>query len=191
MSRIAYVNGRYLPQSGAAVHIEDRGYQFADGVYEVCEVRGGRLVDERRHMARLKRSLGELRIGWPMRPAALGRGDARGRAPEPGARRHRLPAGDPRRRPPQPCLSRPRRGTGAGRDGPSRSIRRRSTGGRRRGFRSSPCRRTAGSGSTSSRPACCPMCSPSRKPGNPGPSRRGSSTRRASSRKARRPMPGS
>ena len=71
MSRIAYVNGRYVPHAGAAVHIEDRGYQFADGVYEVCEVRGGRLVDEGRHMARLKRSLGELRIGWPLKPAAL------------------------------------------------------------------------------------------------------------------------
>ncbi len=72
MSRIAYVNGRYVPHAGAAVHIEDRGYQFADGVYEVCEVRGGRLVDEARHMARLKRSLGELRIDWPLSPAALG-----------------------------------------------------------------------------------------------------------------------
>jgi D-alanine transaminase len=71
MSRIAYVNGRYVPHAQAAVHIEDRGYQFADGVYEVCEVRGGRLVDEARHMARLKRSLGELRIGWPLKPAAL------------------------------------------------------------------------------------------------------------------------
>ena len=71
MSRIAYVNGRYRPHAEAAVHIEDRGYQFADGVYEVCEVRGGRLVDEARHMARLKRSLSELRIGWPVRPAAL------------------------------------------------------------------------------------------------------------------------
>jgi D-alanine transaminase len=72
MSRIAYVNGRYLPLSNAKVAIEDRGYQFADGVYEVCEVRGGRLIDERRHMARLDRSLGELRIGRPMSPAALG-----------------------------------------------------------------------------------------------------------------------
>ncbi len=72
MSRIAYVNGRYLPHADAGIHIEDRGYQFADGVYEVCEVRGGRLVDEARHMARLRRSLGELRIAWPMRPAALG-----------------------------------------------------------------------------------------------------------------------
>ena len=72
MSRIAYVNGRYVPHAVAAVHVEDRGYQFADGVYEVCEVHGGRLLDERRHMARLGRSLGEIRIGWPMTPAALG-----------------------------------------------------------------------------------------------------------------------
>ena len=71
MPRIAYVNGRYLPHGDAAVHIEDRGYQLGDGVYEVCEVRGGRLVDERRHMARLNRSLGELRIAWPVAPAAL------------------------------------------------------------------------------------------------------------------------
>src|ERR1700691_1656125 len=72
MSRIAYVNGRYLPFRDARVHVEDRGYQFADGVYEVCEVRGGRLIDQRRHMARLKRSLDELRIRMPMSPAALG-----------------------------------------------------------------------------------------------------------------------
>ena len=71
MSRIAYVNGRYLPRAEAKVSVEDRGYQFADGVYEVCEVRGGRLVDERRHMARLDRSLIELRIARPMSPAAL------------------------------------------------------------------------------------------------------------------------
>jgi D-alanine transaminase len=72
MSRIAYVNGRYVPHGDAAVHIEDRGYQFADAVYEVCEVRDGRLLDEPRHMARLARSLGELAIGQPMTPAALG-----------------------------------------------------------------------------------------------------------------------
>jgi D-alanine transaminase len=72
MSRIAYVNGRYLPHPNAKVHIEDRGYQFSDGVYEVCEVRGGLLVDERRHMARLKRSLDELRIRMPMSLTALG-----------------------------------------------------------------------------------------------------------------------
>ena len=72
MFRIAYVNGRYLPHAHAAVSVEDRGFQFADGVYEVCEVRNGHLVDERRHMARLERSLGELRIRRPMSLAAFG-----------------------------------------------------------------------------------------------------------------------
>lgn len=72
MSRIAYVNGRYFPFHQAQVHVEDRGYQFADAVYEVCEVRGGRLIDERRHLERLKRSLGELRIAMPVSPRALG-----------------------------------------------------------------------------------------------------------------------
>jgi D-alanine transaminase len=72
VSRTAYVNGRYVPQRDAMVHVEDRGYQFADGVYEVCEVRGGRLIDERRHMERLQRSLRELQIAMPMSLSALG-----------------------------------------------------------------------------------------------------------------------
>ena len=71
MSRIAYVNGRYLPHAAAGVHIEDRGYQLGDGVYEVCEVFHGRIVDETRHLDRLDRSLRELRIGWPVARAAL------------------------------------------------------------------------------------------------------------------------
>lgn len=71
MSRIAYVNGRYVPHRHANVHIEDRGYQFADGVYEVCEVRRGQLVDAGRHLDRLERSLAELRIPSPMGRAAL------------------------------------------------------------------------------------------------------------------------
>lgn len=71
MSRIAYVNGRYVRHADAAVHIEDRGYQFADGVYEVCEVRHGFIVDLNRHLDRLNRSLSELRIAWPMNRAAL------------------------------------------------------------------------------------------------------------------------
>lgn len=71
MSRIAYVNGRYIPQHAATVHIEDRGYQFSDGVYEVCEVRGGRVIDQRRHLARLRRSLDELDIAMPMSETAL------------------------------------------------------------------------------------------------------------------------
>src|SRR5271155_1810431 len=72
MSRIAYVNGRYLPMRSAMVHIEDRGYQFGDGVYEVCEVREGRLIDERRHLARLWRSLEALRMRPPMSAKPLG-----------------------------------------------------------------------------------------------------------------------
>jgi D-alanine transaminase len=72
LSRIAFVNGRYVPHGQAVIHIEDRGYQFADGVYEVCEVREGHIVDERRHLERLSRSLGELRISPPMSPKALG-----------------------------------------------------------------------------------------------------------------------
>jgi D-alanine transaminase len=72
MSRIAYVNGQYVPHGHAAVHIEDRGYQFADGVYEVCEVHHGRLVDETRHMDRLERSLSELQIDMPMGRKAFG-----------------------------------------------------------------------------------------------------------------------
>jgi D-alanine transaminase len=72
VSRIAYVNGRYVRHREASVHIEDRGYQFADGVYEVCEVRASRLIDEGRHLDRLDRSLGALRIRGPMSRAALG-----------------------------------------------------------------------------------------------------------------------
>jgi len=71
MSRVAYVNGRYLPLGGAAVPVEDRGYQFSDGVYEVCEVRDGCIIDERQHLERLARSLRELRIALPMSGAAL------------------------------------------------------------------------------------------------------------------------
>ncbi|MEX2628603.1 MAG: D-amino-acid transaminase [Tistlia sp.] len=71
MPRTAYVNGRYLPHRQAAVHIEDRGYQFADGVYEVVPVYQGTLVDEELHLDRLERSLGELRIALPMARRAL------------------------------------------------------------------------------------------------------------------------
>jgi len=71
MPRIAYVNGRYLPHRSATVHIEDRGYQLGDGVYEVCEVAHGLIVDSVRHLDRLDRSLRELRIASPMTRAAL------------------------------------------------------------------------------------------------------------------------
>ncbi|MFQ6017865.1 MAG: D-amino-acid transaminase [Kiloniellaceae bacterium] len=71
MPRQAYVNGRYLSHRAAAVHIEDRGYQFADGVYEVVPVFNGVLVDEDLHLDRLERSLGGLRIDMPMARPAL------------------------------------------------------------------------------------------------------------------------
>lgn len=71
MSRIAYVNGSYVPHRRAAVHIEDRGYQFADGVYEVVGIIEGRLIDEELHLDRLDRSLGELGIRQPMSRASL------------------------------------------------------------------------------------------------------------------------
>ncbi|MBQ1540638.1 D-amino acid aminotransferase [Caulobacter sp. CCUG 60055] len=71
MSRIAYVNGRYVPHGQAVVHIEDRGYQLADGVYEVWALFGGRLVDADGHFERLGRSLTELRIRPPMTRRAL------------------------------------------------------------------------------------------------------------------------
>lgn len=72
MSRIVYVNGAYLPYMQATVHVEDRGFQFADGVYEVCEIRGGALIDERRHIDRLHRSMSELNMAPPMDRRALG-----------------------------------------------------------------------------------------------------------------------
>ena len=75
MSRIAYVDGRYLPITAATVSIEDRGFQFADSIYEVLKRIGGRLVDADRHLARLRRSLAELRIEPPCSDAALRRID--------------------------------------------------------------------------------------------------------------------
>lgn len=73
MTRVVYVNGRYLRYAEAGVHVEDRGFQFADSIYEVCEILDGRLVDATRHMERLERSLRELAIPLPMSRAALAR----------------------------------------------------------------------------------------------------------------------
>ena len=71
MSRIAYVNGRYVPHRQAAVSIDDRGFQFADAVYEYFAVFDGKLADAEGHLERLWRSLGEMRIDRPMSEAAL------------------------------------------------------------------------------------------------------------------------
>lgn len=71
MSRLAYVNGRFLRHADAGVSIEDRGYQLGDGIYEVWAVIDGKLADAEGHFARLKRSLDELQIAMPMSRAAL------------------------------------------------------------------------------------------------------------------------
>jgi D-alanine transaminase len=71
--RIAYVNGRYLPHAHAAVHIEDRGLQFGDSIYEVCRVEGGILLDEQGHLDRLERSLAAIELPMPVARAALPR----------------------------------------------------------------------------------------------------------------------
>ena len=73
MPRFAYVNGRYVPHAQAAVHVEDRGYQFADGVYEVVTIVRGRMVDEEPHLDRLERSLSEIEIAMPMARPVLQR----------------------------------------------------------------------------------------------------------------------
>jgi D-alanine transaminase len=65
MSRIVYVNGDYVPENEGKVSIFDRGFLFADGVYEVTPVVNGKLVDYDPHMERLDRSLGELQMAWP------------------------------------------------------------------------------------------------------------------------------
>lgn len=71
MSRVVYVNGRYAPVARAVVSIDDRAFTFGDGVYEVCEVSGGVLIEETRHLARLGRSLAAVRIAWPIGEKAL------------------------------------------------------------------------------------------------------------------------
>lgn len=71
MARIAYVNGRFLPSHLAQVAMEDRGYQFADGVYEVAAFMNHRMLDEAKHLDRLERSLEKLGIPMPMARNAL------------------------------------------------------------------------------------------------------------------------
>lgn len=70
-ARWAYVNGKYVPHAMAVVHVEDRGLQFADAVYEVCAIIDQRLMDEEEHLDRLERSLRELDIPMPMARASL------------------------------------------------------------------------------------------------------------------------
>ena len=66
MSRIVFLNGEYKDYNVSLVHVEDRGYQFADGVYEVFSVKNGKLVDYTGHIDRLSRSLNEIKIKYPI-----------------------------------------------------------------------------------------------------------------------------
>ena len=72
MVRTVFVNGEYLPETEGKISIFDRGFLFADGVYEVTAVVNGKLVDYGPHMERLERSLRELRIDWPCSREELG-----------------------------------------------------------------------------------------------------------------------
>ena len=85
-ARFAYVNGRFLRHAEACVHIEDRGLQFADAVYEVCGVMAGRIMDEEEHLDRLERSLRELRHRHAGAPRRAEAGHARTGAQEPHPR---------------------------------------------------------------------------------------------------------
>ena len=72
MPQLAYVDGALVPLRDAVIHVEDRGLQFADSLYEVCAVMNGRLLDWAGHLARLRRGLAALFIDFPMSDAALG-----------------------------------------------------------------------------------------------------------------------
>ncbi|MBV8798750.1 MAG: D-amino-acid transaminase [Alphaproteobacteria bacterium] len=71
MGRVTYVNGRYLPHAQAGVHLEDRGLQFADAIYEVVGVAGGQFLDEEEHLERLERSVREIGMAAPMERGPL------------------------------------------------------------------------------------------------------------------------
>ena len=191
MSRIAYVNGRYLPFREAKVHVEDRGYQFADGVYEVCEVRGGRLIDERRHIARLQRSLGELRIPMPMSVKALGVVLREVVAQQPHRLRPRLSADHPRRGAARSRFPVAAGGAEHGGDGAAAEHEAQRGARRHAASPSSACRTTAGAASISRPSVCCPTFWRGRRPSSRARAMPGSSTKTASSWKRPRPMPGS
>ena len=73
MSRIVYVNGKYVPEEQGNVSIFDRGFLFADGVYEVTAIVHGKLIDYDPHMERLARSLAEISMAWPCSKADVRR----------------------------------------------------------------------------------------------------------------------
>ena len=71
MSRIVYVNGSFVPEADAKISVFDRAFLFAEGVYEVTAVLGGKPLDLENHLARLDRSLAEMQIDPPLSHAEL------------------------------------------------------------------------------------------------------------------------
>src|ERR1700716_1711733 len=71
LEQIAYVNGSYVPLSEAKVSILDRGFLFADGIYELAPVLDGKLIDNASHLARLERSVGEIELALPVSVAEI------------------------------------------------------------------------------------------------------------------------
>src|SRR5579864_8304220 len=71
LDQIAYVNGSFVPMADAKVSILDRGFLFADGIYEVAAVLDGRLIDNASHLARLQRSVGEIALKLPETPERI------------------------------------------------------------------------------------------------------------------------
>ena len=191
MSRVAYVNGRFVPHGEAAVHIEDRGYQFADGVYEVWAVLGGALGDAAGHFERLERSLGELQHRRADEPRGAEGGAEGDGAPQPGARGPGLPADHPRRRPARPRLPEPAVAAQRRRHRPRRRPRRRRGAGRARRGGDHRAGDPLGALRHQDRRRCCPTCWPSSRRARPARWRPGSSTTWASSPRARRATPGS
>ena len=169
--RIVYLNGAFLPFEEARVPIMDRGFLFADGIYEVSAIIDGRLVDNAAHLARLDRSLGEIGIrnphdaaGWERLQTEL---VARNGVTE-GLVYMQVTRGVAER-----DFAFPKAGTDAHRDdvhaGQDRAA---PTRWPRPAPRSSPSRTCAGSGGTSSRSPCWRRCSPSSRrprPASPRP----------------------
>ena len=95
---IAYVNGSFVPLSEAKVSVLDRGFLFADGIYEVAAVLDGKLIDNASHLARLERSVGEIELALPeTTDPHPGNPEGAGGAQQ-TRQRHGLPGSDARRR---------------------------------------------------------------------------------------------
>jgi D-alanine transaminase len=176
MARYAYVNGRYVDHREASVHIEDRGYQLADGVYEVVRC-AGRQADRRDAAYRPARPLAE---GAPDRLAGVaqyaGLHPARTDAAQSRARGAGLHAGDARRRPARPCFSDHAGEASAGHDDQEHQAHRGRGGPPRASSREEHARHPLGARATSRRSRCCRTCSPSRRRARPAPTRPGWST---------------